>query len=150
MSRGGCKGFTLLEVMVVLTILALTLSLVVPALSRGVSPSLDDVAQDISTGIRQARNAALATQQATTFVIDLQHYTYVVRSGETKSIPKDVFLRASVASNEVSAKAVAFRFFPDGSSTGGTLSLTQGDASLAVEVDWLTGKVVIAERSGAR
>lgn len=150
MSRSGCKGFTLLEVMVVLTILALTLSLVVPALTRSVSPSLDDVAQDISTGIRQARNAALATQQATTFVIDLQRHAYEIRSGEKKTIPKDVLLRASVASNEVLGKSVAFRFFPDGSSTGGTLSLTLGDASLAVEVDWLTGRVVIVERSGAR
>lgn len=136
--------------MVVLTILALTLSLVVPALSRSVSPTLDEVAQDISTGIRQARNAALETQQATTFVIELQQRAYVLRSGEKKNIPKDVFLRASVATDEVSANSVVFRFFPDGSSTGGTLSLTSGDASLSVEVDWLTGKSVVVERSGAR
>lgn len=148
--KRGSRGFTLLEVMVVLTILALALALVVPALTRGLSPSLNDVARDISIGIRQARTAALAAQQAAVFRVDLNRHTYVAHSGETKSIPGEIAVKAQVASSEVAARTAAFRFFPDGSSTGGALLLTQGSETLAVEVDWLTGKVSIVERSSAR
>lgn len=148
--KRGKKGFTLLEVMVVLTILALALALVVPALNRGLSPSLSDVARDISIGIRQARTAALAAQQAAVFRVDLSRHAYVVHSGETRNIPEAIAIKAQVASNEVSARMAAFRFFPDGSSTGGALLLTQGNETLAVEVDWLTGRVSLVDRSSAR
>lgn len=150
MSRAWCRGFTLLEVMVVLTILALTLSLVVPAVSRGVSPSLDSVAQDLSTGLRQARNLALGRQQATTFVIDLENHVYFVNSEERNSISRDIKISAVVASREASLGEAVFRFFPDGSSTGGKVLLTLGEASFSVEVDWLTGRVVVTNKEGAR
>lgn len=150
MSRGRSRGFTLLEVMVVLTILALTLTLVVPALSRGMSPSLSDVARELSIGIRQARTAALSAQQTAVFRVDPERHVYIEHSGESRNIPEDIAIRAQVASSEVLAKKAAFRFFADGSSTGGTLLLTQGDQTLAVEVDWLTGKVSIIERGAGR
>jgi general secretion pathway protein H len=39
----------------------------------------------------------------------------------------------------------AIRFNPDGSSTGGRISLSDGGRRIAVGVDWLTGRVAVAE-----
>ena len=39
----------------------------------------------------------------------------------------------------------AIRFFPDGSSTGGRVTLMVGERSYAVDVDWLTGRVRVLE-----
>jgi general secretion pathway protein H len=39
----------------------------------------------------------------------------------------------------------SIRFFPDGSSTGGRISLSSGKSIHTVVVDWLTGHVRIVE-----
>jgi general secretion pathway protein H len=39
----------------------------------------------------------------------------------------------------------SIRFFPDGSSTGGSISLASGRETHTVVVDWLTGRVRISE-----
>jgi general secretion pathway protein H len=36
-------------------------------------------------------------------------------------------------------------FFPDGTSTGGTITLSQGTHRYYVAVDWLTGQVDVGE-----
>ena len=37
------------------------------------------------------------------------------------------------------------RFNPDGSSTGGRIVLADGSRKIAVGVDWLTGRVTVAD-----
>ena len=39
----------------------------------------------------------------------------------------------------------AIRFYPDGSSTGGRVTVAAGERRLLVDVDWLTGRVSIKE-----
>jgi len=39
----------------------------------------------------------------------------------------------------------AIRFFPDGGSNGGRITLASGERKFNVDVDWLTGRVAILE-----
>jgi general secretion pathway protein H len=39
----------------------------------------------------------------------------------------------------------AIRFYPDGSSTGGRITVTFGRTQYLVDVDWLTGRVSITD-----
>ena len=41
-------------------------------------------------------------------------------------------------------KVGAIRFYPDGSSTGGRITVASGERKYLVDVDWLTGRVSIA------
>ncbi len=150
MRRAGSGGFTLLEMMVVLAIVALAMALVVPAVTRGMTTSVDDVARDISVAMRKARTSALSAQRSAVLWIDLDRRTYAVGSDKAKEIPGDISIRAQVASMDTKARRAGFRFFPDGSATGGRLLLAQGDASTAIEVDWLSGRVSIREREAGR
>ena len=45
----------------------------------------------------------------------------------------------------VDDKHGAIRFYPDGSSTGGRVTLASGERKFLVDVDWLTGRVTIKE-----
>ncbi len=43
------------------------------------------------------------------------------------------------------SKRGAIRFYPDGSSTGGRITVASGERKFLVDVDWLTGRVSIKE-----
>ena len=57
-----------------------------------------------------------------------------------RSLGPEIAARLKVAEPErAGAARGGFRFFPDGSSTGGDVVLRSGDNELKICVDWLTG-----------
>lgn len=142
-------GFTLLEMLVVLVILGLSLAVVVPAINKGLGGSLDDAARDVQVGLRKARSEAVLNKRNVALWVDVQSKTFGLDSGRGKrSLPRGLEVSARVADSEKQGARAAVRFFPDGSSTGGRIRLSKGDGAVAVDVDWLTGRVSI--RNGAR
>ncbi|MET1079719.1 MAG: GspH/FimT family pseudopilin [Pseudomonas sp.] len=139
------SGFTLLETLVVLTILGLAMAVVAPAINRGLKPSLDDVARDMQIDLRKARGQAVTRQQSTLLWVDVEGRVYGLERGKPHSIPDGISIRTKVAATETRGPRAGVRFFADGSSSGGTLQLAQGDARVAVEIDWLTGRVSLSE-----
>jgi general secretion pathway protein H len=51
----------------------------------------------------------------------------------------------TVSGERRNAETGGIRFNPDGSSTGGRVSIGDGRRSIAVGVDWLTGRVSVAD-----
>jgi len=67
-------------------------------------------------------------------------------SGDPKvyTLPSRLDLSLFTAQSElVRDQTGSIRFFPDGSSTGGRVTLAAGDSKLAVDVDWVTGRVTL-------
>jgi general secretion pathway protein H len=61
-------------------------------------------------------------------------------------LPKTAALSVFTAKSEaVEDKVASIRFFPDGSSTGGAISIANGGTKFRVDVDWLTGSVTILD-----
>lgn len=143
---GAVRGFTLLETLVVLVILALALAVVVPAVGRGLGTSLNEVARDMHTGLRKARSQAVNLQHSTLFVLDLEAHAFRVGADPARSIPPGFELHARTASREMRNGQASIRFYPDGSSSGGRLGLSEGDAYVWLDVDWLTGRVSQVEQ----
>lgn len=135
------RGFTLLETLVVLVILALTLAVVVPAVSKGLGTSLNDVARDMHSGLRQARNEAVSQQQSTLFVLDLDGHAFRAGADSVQNIPQNLELHSRTAAREMRDGRAGVRFYPDGSSSGGRIGVSEGDAYVWLDVDWLTGRV---------
>ena len=135
------RGFTLLETLVVLVILALVLAVVVPMVSKGLGTSLNDVARDMHSGLRQARNAAVSQQQSTLFVLDLDGHAFRAGDDSQRSVPQNLELHARTATREMRDGRAAVRFYPDGSSSGGRIGVSEGEAFVWLDVDWLTGRV---------
>ena len=58
------------------------------------------------------------------------------------TLPEDIALELFTARSELESDTVGrVRFFPDGSSTGGRITLSLAERRYMVDVDWLTGRV---------
>ena len=146
--RSSMRGFSLLEILIVLMLMAIVASMVVPMmLGSGVSnTALRAAAREFAAGLRLARSDAVATRREATLTLDLADRSFVVNGNPRKhALPHDVELKLYTAEKDLVSESVgAVRFFPDGGSTGGRVTLASGDRRFDVDIDWLTGRVVIA------
>jgi general secretion pathway protein H len=138
------KGFTLLELIVVLFIVVLGFSVVGINLSSGNdSTELKVAARDIVSALRFARGQALISHQESTVTLDLAENTYTVSDRDKiYPIPKAIDVTIVTAQNELSGNGLAsIRFFADGSSTGGRITLELGKSAWQIDINWLTGQI---------
>ena len=142
------RGVTLLELLIVLSIMAILAAIVVPIFGGGVSAGeLKGATREIAAGLRLARSEALATRKETRVMLDLEGRTFQVeRDARTHTLPRQIELKLFTAQSDlVNEKIGAIRFFPDGGSNGGRVTLTAGERKFNVDVDWLTGRVAILD-----
>lgn len=139
------RGFTLVELMLVIVLIAMTYVLVPRYLFSGVSGAdLKASSRDIAAGLRMARAEAVTTRRGTALLLDLDKRNFTV-AGSVRQLPEAVELKLFTAQSEiVNERQGAIRFFPDGSSTGGRITVASGERKYEVDVDWLTGRVSIA------
>ena len=137
----GARGFTLLELLVTLFLIALALGLVAPAISRSteVVRARAEVAA-FSAALRHAREQAITARERRTVVVDAATHRLVIRAGDdTVALARTLPRRLTVEA--LSPTGLAVRFEPYGTSSGGAFRLTSGGVSYRVSVDALTGRV---------
>jgi general secretion pathway protein H len=152
MSRAGNSaeaGFTLLELLVVLAIIAGAATLALPSFQR-TAPRLETraVAQTLAADLRRLRSEAVARGQETRLVVEHDAHRYVAVPGPgARQLPADLELTyVSSLSGAVAPVRQQLRFRPDGSSTGGSLDLSRAGKTWRIDVDWLTGRVSLQEK----
>ena len=144
--RGGEAGFTLFELVVVFVILGLVLALFVTRIS-GPSPGLTlrASANELAAGLREARSAAIVRNRAVLVEIDAGHRNWRGVDGKVKLFPANAAVGIVLSDGDVSRDGIAaIRFEPDGSSTGGRVDIAAGSQRLAVAINWITGRVTVA------
>ncbi len=142
------SGVSLLELLVVLSIMAAVAAIAVPVFGGGVSSTqLRTAARDVASGLRLARSEAVASRRETILMLDLEHRSFRVdRDPREHALPRGVEMKLYTAQSDlVSETTGGIRFFPDGGSTGGRVSVAAGERKYDVDIDWLTGRVAIAE-----
>ncbi|TMG86944.1 MAG: type II secretion system protein GspH [Betaproteobacteria bacterium] len=144
----GERGVTLLELLVVLMLMALIAGIAIPMFGGGVSSSdLKSAAREVAAGLRFARDRAIAQRAESLLELDLDGRTFrVPPDPRTHRLPARLDLKLYTAQRDlVSEKVGAVRFFPDGGSNGGRITLAAGERKYDVDIDWLTGRVSILE-----
>jgi len=140
------SGFTLLELVVVLFILGLAYAVAGPLLGDNVSGlDLKAASRQLAAGLRKARGIAVTERGQTVLTLDVDGRKFSI-SGDAKiyDLPKKLDYSLFTAQSEISQEKIgSIRFFPDGSSTGGRITVSAGEARQAVDVDWVTGKVQV-------
>jgi len=143
------RGFTLLELLVVVAILALAMLTVPPMLNRGLGSQVQSSVRELATGLRWARTEAVGEHRSVALWVDTQQKFFEIehRAG-IHPLPESSKVLVTTARSEVDGQRAAVRFFPDGSSTGGMIEVGGDGVNYQIKVDWLTGGVKV-EREGA-
>ena len=145
--RTNEQGYTLLEVLVVLTILTVATA----ATSQMVVRRLPAVQLNASSAIvasifREARSIAIRDNREQAVVVDLSARTLQIGSaGRKHQLEASIGISLVTASSELEGQRGAIRFFPDGTSTGGRVRLSEDTRTNEIVVQWLTGHVKILE-----
>jgi len=146
MNRASERGFTLLEMVCVLAIIAMLAAVLMPFVPRHTSRSrLQAYALQAATLLQADRNAAIRQQADVSTLIDAP--SRAIRSGATAQmlrIPDDVRFDALLPQTcRRHAALSTISFFADGMSCGGAIALTRLDTAYEIRVNWLTGGVEV-------
>lgn len=142
------RGFTILEVVIVLVLAGIMYALLLAVPMRGASSAdLKSAARTLASGLRQAQTTAMSTRRDAVLTVDVEAREFVMPGeAEARKLPTGLDLKLYTAQSEVSsAQKGAIRFYPDGSSTGGRITVSSGERKFLVDVDWLTGRVTIGD-----
>jgi general secretion pathway protein H len=148
------RGFTLIEILIVVTLIAAISVLLMATIGGGMDGlRLRSAAKEIASELRHARAQAMAKSEVQTFTIDPEARQWSGAKGRAGVLPKKldvVFVGARELQPRRGEGAIVF--FEDGASSGGRIQLKQDRAAWNIDVAWLTGEVSLhrARVDGAR
>jgi general secretion pathway protein H len=146
--RRGTSGFTLVELILALLIMALAYGLVAPRIgSSSTGLEIQAATQQVAAGLRRARTLAIQSRRDSELAIDVSNKFFSV-TGDKKhyQLPASLdYAMYTASSQQIDGKIGMIRFLPDGSSSGGQVIVRSGAFRQAVNVDWITGRTKIQD-----
>jgi general secretion pathway protein H len=141
-------GFTLVELLVVMVIIALVLGMVATSMSRSISGAeTREAARNIVAGLRYTRTQAILKKSEQVFSVDVEGHAYSAPGRKTVKLPDGMDILPTTARSEMTSETVGgIRFFPDGGSTGGRIDLNARGREYHVNVAWLTGEASLEKQ----
>jgi type II secretion system protein H len=138
------RAFTLVELMVVLTILGIVAAASVPGLPRLYPDDPREGANSVAAVLRWARQTAMDQGRAVSITVDPAHARYRVEAADATR-PNDaaegVIALPAGAALALAGSRAHFVFQPTGRATGEPLTLAEGGRATVVMVDPWTGVV---------
>jgi general secretion pathway protein H len=150
MNEAGQAGFTLLEMVCAIALIAIVAAVLLPIAPRNTSRArLQAYALETATLLKSDRNAAIRAGADVSTLVDAP--SRAIRSGATSQtirIPDDVRFDALLPRTcQQRAVLSTISFLADGMSCGGTITLARLDMAYEIRVNWLTGRIEIVPRS---
>ena len=143
-SAEGRAGFTLVETLGVMLIVALIATLAMPT-GRGTGRGqLKALALETADLMRRERVGAVLTRRLRHVSVDGDARMLVGDGGKRIAMPADVVLDVLGVEAWAGRRALV-RFETDGSSSGTVLRLARRDLAYEIRVNWYTGGVTILE-----
>src|ERR1700749_1595585 len=136
-------GFTLIEVMAVMLIIALVASLAVTMMPGTGRAGLKAVTLQTASLLRRERLGAILTGRDREVSLDGKRRILVGDGGDIVALPRDVDVDILGIDALWSGRQAVVRFHPDGASTGAVLKLSHEKAEYEIRVNWYTGGVAI-------
>lgn len=143
-SRSGCPadgraGFTLVETIAALLVVSLLAGLALPFLRGGPGPAaLRSSAYQVSALLRGDRNAAFALGRTSTTLVDSR--AGIIRSERGGA---GFSTGSGMRLDLIAPLSAGIRFYPDGRSSGGDLTLSTAGHRIALRVSRDTGAITL-------
>lgn len=135
---GASRGFTLLEMLVVIVLMSIGIGVVGFGLHKGLQQAADrQLLGQIVQALRTTRSAAIISGQPRETSFDLDRRTFQAPGKRPQQWPAEVGVQLNTAADLNAAVA----FYPDGTSSGGNLLVFQGERRWRIDIGWLTGSV---------
>ncbi len=146
------RGFSLIELIVVVVLIAASTALAASVMSRGLpGQQLRNSAREVAAQLRYTRAQAIVTGQPQVFSLDAGTREWQAPNRRHGQLPAGIEVVATAARREQNRSDVAaVRFFPEGAATGGRFILSRDKAAWQVDVQWLTGEVTVQRVTAPR
>ncbi len=145
-------GFALFEVVLALAVIALLAAVILPRLGPGTgTATLRAKAYSVAALLRDDRNAAIWHRKQVVTSLDLARRRVISgATGRWVRVPKDIRINLVQSRREQNSDGGGFRFYADGRSSGGVVTLSRGRIGYAVRVNWLSAAVTVRRESVVR
>lgn len=144
------RGFTLLELVIVLVIIALGAFVVLPNFSGMTARTFTAQVREATALLNYTRRTAVVTGQPAmaAFLTDSGNTPSTQEGGPRRDVGEvwsgpgiEISYRDSAGQQVNVESRVEIIFYPEGGSTGGELTLSQGDRSAVISIDPFSGRV---------
>jgi len=137
------SGFTLIEVIAVMLIIALVASLAVTMMPGTGRAGLKAVTLQTASLLRRERLGAILTGRDREVSLDGERRILVGDGGDIVALPRDIAVDILGVDALWSGRQAVVRFHPDGASTGAVMKLSREKAGYEIRVNWYTGGIAI-------
>lgn len=146
----AARGFTLIELLAVVVLIAAVTAGLAVALGGGLDGMrLRGAAREVAAQLVYTRGQAIVRGEPQFFALNVDTREWEAPGDKAGRLADGIELRVRSAAEERTEDRVArFRFFPDGSSSGGIVRLRLGEAQWRIDIDWLTGAVELMRGEG--
>lgn len=136
----------------VILLIGIAASAVSISVSQGLASARVRAASgELAAALRSTRAQAIVRVHEQHFDVDTHGNTFTGAGGKVVPLPRGMRVTATTAAADApDAHTARIRFFPDGSSTGGRITLYSGQREWHVDVSWLTGEVAVKQEVGSR
>jgi general secretion pathway protein H len=138
-------GFTLLEMLAVILLIGIAAAAVSVSVSQGLASARVNAASvEMAAALRATRAQAIVRGKEQVFDVDIRKNVY--RGADQREVRLPAGMKLGITSakeDQPNATTGRIRFFPDGSSTGGHITLQREQRKWQVNVSWLTGAVSV-------
>ncbi len=140
------RGFTLLELLLVLTVIGLASALIVPNIGNLESRTFGAQVREAVSLLNYARRMAVVSGNPSTasfIVAEAEEDTSLARNsvGRWQSIGTSIRFRDSTDREMEVEEKIEVTFYPEGGSTGGELLMALDDQYVDISIDPFTGRV---------
>jgi prepilin-type N-terminal cleavage/methylation domain-containing protein len=144
-AKGRNKGFTLLEIIIVITLIVLVLGLTTLFFGNALPGArLNAAARELSAMMRYAKMLAQNNGEPQTVLINLDTGRYEIEGVQTRNIPEGINIRVTdPVAGEMSRGNYSVLFHESGIVEGGTITLWNTKRTLDIILDPIVGSVIL-------